>query len=90
MMKNKPEKIVLGCTHYPFLAENISKYVEKGMLIDPAEFFAEYIKSDLESKNLKNDNKSQGTEEFFVSANPEQFKISGNLFYEMKTSPILL
>lgn len=90
MLSNSPEKIVLGCTHYPFLKEIISKYVESAMLIDPAEEFSKFIKRDLELKNLNNLQKDMGKEEFFVSANPEQFKVSGSLFYSVKNVPVLL
>ena len=90
MLQNNPEKIVLGCTHYPFLKKNISKYVEKSMLIDPAEFFAKFIESDLTSKNLNKTEKQAGKEDFYVSANPEQFKVSGSLFYSIKDVPLLV
>lgn len=84
MLKNSPDKIVLGCTHYPFLKEIMLKSVESAMLIDPAEDFAKFIKADLELRNLNNSTLKQGVEEFYVSANPEQFKISGSLFYSIK------
>lgn len=87
MMVNEPEKLILGCTHYPFLKNILTKFVDEGMLIDPAKYFSEYIKRDLESKNLRNIKKDVGFDEFYVSANPEQFKISAELFYELKNSP---
>ena len=90
MIKNSPEKIVLGCTHYPFLKEIMTKSVQSAMLIDPAEDFARFIKSDLELKILNNVQENAGIEEFFVSANPEQFKVSGSLFYSIKSTPVLV
>ena len=54
------------------------------MLIDPAVSFAEFIKQDLDKRNLLNEKNISGKEEFFVSANPEQFKVSADLFYEVK------
>lgn len=90
MIKNSPEKIVLGCTHYPFLKEIMTKSVQSAMLIDPAEDFARFIKSDLELKTLNNVQENAGIEEFFVSANPEQFKVSGSLFYSIKSTPVLV
>ncbi len=90
MMQNKPDKIILGCTHYPFLIGMLSKYTNIGIFIDPAIYFAEFIKQDLTIKELNNLSKKEGEEEFYVSANPEQFKISGELFYHIKNNPILL
>ena len=90
MLENNPEKIVLGCTHYPFLREVLANKVESAMFIDPAEDFAKFIKMDLELRKLNNTQLKEGKEEFYVSANPEQFKVSGSLFYSIKDAPILV
>lgn len=84
MLKNDPEKIILGCTHYPYLIDVLSQYAPKEMFIDPAEFFVEYIKNDLKKSNLLNPKTEQGSEEFYVSANPENFKQASKMFYEVK------
>lgn len=89
ILENKPDKIVLGCTHYPFLLNVLEKYAPKGMFVDPAEYFADYIKSDLEVNGLLNDN-CKGSEQFFVSANPERFKEAASIFYAIKTMPTLV
>ncbi len=89
MMQNNPEKIVLGCTHYPFLLDTLAQFAPKDMFIDPAVAFAEYIKQDLLSCGLLNGN-SIITEEFFVSSNPEQFKIASEMFYKISETPELL
>lgn len=81
MLINNPDKIVLGCTHYPYLLDVLSKFSGKNLYIDPAEYFVEYIKSDLAENDLLNESSEQGTEEFYVSANPEQFETSAKMFY---------
>lgn len=83
MLKNNPEKIILGCTHYPYLIDILSKFAPKDMFIDPADFFVEYIKFDLEKSRLLNTQKQIGSEEFYVSANPEEFKKASKMFYEV-------
>ena len=83
MLKNNPDKIVLGCTHYPYLLDILSEYAPKEMFIDPAEFFVEFIKEDLEKSGLLNPQKSKGSEEFFVSANPDEFKTASKMFYDV-------
>jgi glutamate racemase len=86
MLKNNPDKIVLGCTHYPYLLETLSKFDKIERFIDPAEYFVEFIKSDLKKSNLLNEQNNIGSEEFYVSANPEQFKSSAKMFYSIQNA----
>lgn len=86
ILENHPDKIVLGCTHYPYLLNVLSKFVPKDTFIDPAQYFAEFIKNDLAKKGLLNKSGS-GSEEFFVSANPEGFIIAAKMFYPIKEIP---
>lgn len=88
MLQNNPDKIVLGCTHYPFLLDVLAKFAPRDMFIDPAEYFANYIKEDLQKQNLLNDN--GGNETFYVSANQKEFKIAAKMFYELKDLPKLI
>ena len=90
MMKFRPEKIVLGCTHYPYLTEQLGKYAPAELFINPAESFVNYIKKDLEKLNLLTDKTTEGFEKIYVSANPEQFMAAGSMFYEVKELPELV
>ena len=83
MLKNSPEKIILGCTHYPYLIDILSKYAPKDMFIDPAQFFVQYIKDDLAESDLLNPQNNKGTEAFYVSANPDKFKTASKMFYKV-------
>ena len=87
MLKYNPEKIVLGCTHYPYMTNVLSRFAQKEMFIDPAVYFAEYIKFDLEKNNLLAN--GQGKEEIYVSANVEGFVKAAEIFYKVKTQPQL-
>ena len=89
MLENNPDKIILGCTHYPFLLDVLSKFAPKDMFIDPSSYFAQYIKEDLENKNLLNDSTS-GTETFLVSANASEFKQASKMFYNLKELPHMI
>ena len=40
MLIHKPQKIILGCTHYPYLKEIISKFYASENLLDPSKSFA--------------------------------------------------
>lgn len=86
---DKPDKIILGCTHYPYLLDTLEKFAPRNLFIDPAEYFAQHIKSDLEASNLLNDN-GLACEEFFVSANPEKFMDTASMFYSIKKLPELV
>lgn len=88
MLENNPDKIILGCTHYPFLLDVLTKFAPKDLFIDPSVYFAEYIKSDLEKMDLLNEN--GGSERFLVSANPNEFKVAAKMFYELKNTPELI
>ncbi len=90
MSNFKPEKIVLGCTHYPYLLETLKEFAPRETFINPAIEFAKVIKSDLAAKNLLNTTKSPVSEKFYVSANPEKFKNSASIFYEIKELPQLV
>jgi len=89
MLKNNPEKIILGCTHYPYLLEVLSKYAPAEMFIDPAQFFVEYIKADLTENNLLNPQNTVGSEEFYVSANPENFQKASEMFYKVNHAQLI-
>lgn len=86
MNKFSPEKIILGCTHYPYLINEFEKYISKDVFIDPAKIFVDFIAEDLD----KNTSKENGYEEIFVSAKPEQFIKNAKLFYEIKAMPKLV
>lgn len=86
MLENLPDKIILGCTHYPYLMGVLAKYTPKDMFIDPSEYFAQYIKNDLAKLDMLNKT-GVGSEEFFVSATPEAFQKAGSMFYPIKELP---
>ena len=39
VLENNVDKIILGCTHYPYLRNILSDFVGEDIFIDPAEFF---------------------------------------------------
>ena len=89
MLEFSPEKIILGCTHYPYLLKVLTRFAPEEVFINPSIEFAHIIQKDLVGKNLLNPQSTEGNEEFYVSTNPEKFKKSASLFYEIKTLPRL-
>ncbi len=85
MLTHDPQKIVLGCTHYPYLKGIIKQFYPEENLIDPSKYFAEFIKEDLGA----NPNGS-GSEKFYVSSNPENFMAASKLFCDLTELPELV
>lgn len=90
MLENHPNKIILGCTHYPYLLNILEKFVPRDTFIDPSQFFAEYIKNDLAKLGMLNKNTNEGSVEFFVSANAQRFQQSGKMFYPINELPTVI
>ena len=80
-----PDKIVLACTHYPYLMNVLKKFMPEDKFIDPSVYFAQNIKNDLSILNDKFE-----YEKFYVSADPENFKTASQLFYQLKELPELI
>lgn len=80
-----PDKIVLACTHYPYLKSVLKKFMPEEIFIDPAIYFAQNIKDDLTRAGSLNDKYEY--EKFYVSSNPENFKTASALFYKLNELP---
>ena len=85
MMEFKPDKIILGCTHFPYLIDELEQYASKDIYIDPAKIFVEFIKKDMKEK--LNPDKNLGYEKFYVSSSPENFVKNSRIFYNVKSKP---
>lgn len=89
VLENDVDKIILGCTHYPYLRSILSDYAGKDIFIDPAEYFVYYIAEDLKNRE-KLAEKKEYEPQFFVSSNPEKFKSSSEIFYKLNKIPTLI
>ena len=83
-----PDKIILACTHYPYLLNVLTKFMPADKFIDPSVYFAQNIKESLAKNNMLNDKFEY--EKFYVSSDPENFKTASQLFYELKKLPELV
>ena len=90
MLSYNPEAIVLGCTHYPYLLPQLSKFVPENLFINPASAYADYIRRDLISLDLLSEQKNNGSEIFYVSSSPEKFKKASQMFYRIDAVPEIL
>ena len=83
------DTLILGCTHYPYLLDDMAKFAPKNLFINPAEMFAKYIKDDLAKSNLLS-SLEYGTTNYFASSNPEDFKRNADLFLTLDKVPELV
>ena len=83
MLENNPDKIILGCTHYPYLLPALSKFAPKELFINPAKYFAQSIYEDLKANNLISE-KEEHKHTFYVTANPPAFAKASKLFYKVQ------
>ncbi len=75
------DTLVLGCTHYPILADVIGEVIGDNVkLIDSGVASADAVKKELDRFNLHSNKYSQGNQEFYVSDIPVKFKEVAELF----------
>lgn len=76
------EHIILACTHYPLIKNQISSYYKNAVnVIDSAEVVANYLLVTLEAKNLLND-QPRKPHHFYVSDYTESFEKSTRFFFK--------
>tara|TARA_Y100000590_G_scaffold366758_1_gene426324 strand:- start:1554 stop:2360 length:807 start_codon:yes stop_codon:yes gene_type:complete len=79
--KNSVDTLILGCTHYPLLAEKIQQFIGNQInIISSSKITAEHIRKDLKKNNLLADSKIRGASRFYVSDQPEKFNYLANIF----------
>ena len=71
------KRIVLGCTHYPYLVDIFKTILNKDYF-NPAICLSKIVKESI------NQTKKEGSVEFYVSKNPDNFKQSGKMFFDIK------
>lgn len=81
LKKKEIDTVLLGCTHYPLLENWIQKELGPNViLVNPAMKCAENIKKLLEQNDLINLQKDIPHYQFFVSDDPEKFRLLGKTF----------
>ncbi len=83
MLNDNVDTIILGCTHFPILADKINEVTSKGYkvtLVNPAKRSAIYLRNQLEKSNMIG---NQGSLKFYTSGYETNFKfILENVFSE--------
>ncbi|MCC5916148.1 MAG: glutamate racemase [Cryomorphaceae bacterium] len=76
------EALVLGCTHYPLIQNNIRRVLpENCLIIDTPKIVAKSIVQHLENQNMLNNHSVEGQIQFFLSDLTPSFRKQANLFF---------
>lgn len=69
----QPEAVVLGCSHYPFLAQSLKQVLPTGVeLLDPAAQIVRQLKQGLSDKRLLNSHRQEPR--WYTTGAPEAFR----------------
>lgn len=84
------ETLILGCTHYPIIKNQIRKYFNFGVeVVDSASIVASYVQKILSDNDLLHHGKRKENQ-FFVSDYTEYFEKIAKVFFEEKINLKLL
>jgi glutamate racemase len=76
------QALILGCTHYPIIKNQISKYYNFSVeVVDSAKIVANTLRESLERNNLLN-NTGKVTDQFFISDYTPYFEKIAGMFFE--------
>ncbi|HSW86069.1 MAG TPA: glutamate racemase [Rhabdochlamydiaceae bacterium] len=90
LRRKEVDTVLLACTHYPLLRSIIQKELGQNVsLVDPAMSCAETVRDLLISKNLENHQKEMPHYQFFVSDDPEKFRLLGKTFLNYPLEHVL-
>lgn len=80
LLEKKIDTLILGCTHYPFLAPVIADIAgPKVALVDPSDETINQMGRVLAGKNLLNDSEGEPLRDFYVSGPSDSFFKVGSL-----------
>ena len=71
--KGKVQNVVLGCTHYPLIQEQISQVLGDVTFFNGAPNLAKHLKEILQHKNIANTSKEIG-KIIFIDSNNSEYK----------------
>jgi glutamate racemase len=76
------EAIILACTHYPLIINEISSFYKGQVkIINSAEIVSQAVKDFLESRQLQNTQKKMSRHQFYVSDYTQSFEEAAKIFF---------
>ena len=83
MLEQNIDQLVLGCTHYPFLTEQIREITgEDVQIVDSGEAIARQTRVILQQEGLLNENPEEGKRVFYSNKNVQVLQNMLDLFHE--------
>ena len=77
------ESLILGCTHYPIIKNQINKFYNFNIdIVDSGKIVANRLKELLSESNLLNSQDPTGTRHFYISDFTRYFKLIARMFFE--------
>ena len=81
------ETLILGCTHYPLVIDEIKKYYgSRVRVIDSPKIVASFLRDVLSKNNLLNSQNSEGSTQFYLSDITKNFEKISKKFFGNKIS----
>lgn len=79
--QERPDTLVLGCTHFPLLFAALQRVVGPEVtIVDSAATTAESVEEELRARGLLNPSAASGGWRFLTTDNPDRFARTGGLF----------
>lgn len=76
------DSLILGCTHYPLIRNEITAYYQPSIdIIDNTEIVARHLQKELKRMNLLNEDDQPKQHQFYVSDYTDSFEKSTQLFF---------
>lgn len=83
MLEHNIDQLVLGCTHYPFLTEQIQEITGEGVqIIDSGEAIARQTRVILQQEGLLNERQEEGKRVFYSNKNVQVLQDMLDLFHD--------
>lgn len=77
------DSLILGCTHYPIIKNQINKYYNFNVdVIDSSKIVAKSLLKLLSEKELLNTGKRKSNDKFYVSDVTQSFRVISKMFFE--------
>jgi len=80
LLKQQLNILILGCTHYPLIRKQISKFLPETLILDSGTAVSKAVEQLLAAKDLLNPQKQKGKIKFFVTDSPAQFNQVSKVF----------
>ena len=88
---NNIEALILGCTHYPLIADVIQNIIGNDVkVVDPAVKTSQILLDTLKSKNMLVSTNAKLVHHFYVTDNVNQFKQMGEMFLNTRLDNVEL